>query len=115
MPRKSKKKNPFLGRWRITAMEQWDKDFIDEEEEGFFKFRKGGQGEFHFGNVQGSIDYDIESIEEKQRLEFSWEGNSEMDDANGRGLAHIEDDGYMFGKITFHLGDRSWFRAKRKK
>jgi hypothetical protein len=46
MPRKSKKRNPFIGRWRISAMEQWDKDFIDEEEEGFFEFRKGGQGEY---------------------------------------------------------------------
>ena len=33
-----KARNPFVGRWRITWMEQWDQEFVDEEVEGFFEF-----------------------------------------------------------------------------
>jgi len=30
-------KSPFAGRWRITSMSAWEQDFIDEEEEGYFR------------------------------------------------------------------------------
>jgi hypothetical protein len=74
----TQKKNPFLGKWRITEMEQWDKDFIDAEEEGYIEFGKGGQGDFQFGYVHGSMDYEVETGDGKQRLGFSWEGTDEM-------------------------------------
>jgi len=38
-----------------------------------------------------------------------------MDEVSGRGWARIEDDGTMYGKIVFHMGERSWFKAKRMK
>jgi hypothetical protein len=40
---KSKQPNPFTGRWRIVSMEQWDQDFVDEEEEGYFEFDEKGR------------------------------------------------------------------------
>ena len=46
MGRKSRSSSPFAGRWRITSMEQWDQDYIDEEEEGYFEFDEKGSGEF---------------------------------------------------------------------
>lgn len=109
------KRTPFLGTWRITEMEQWDLDYIDEEEEGYFESGKGEQGDFHFGLVQGSIDYELETVEGKQRLEFTFDGTAEMDETTGRGWARMEPDGTLYGKIAFHMGDKSWFRAKRKK
>ena len=54
---KSKPKSPFTGRWRIVSMSAWEQDSIDEEEEGYFEFGDKGNGEFHFGYVQGQIDY----------------------------------------------------------
>jgi hypothetical protein len=43
MAKGSKERNPFMGRWRIVSMEQWDQDYVDEEEEGYFEFTdKGG-------------------------------------------------------------------------
>jgi hypothetical protein len=33
----TKAKSPLLGRWRITWMDQWDQDFVDEETEGYFE------------------------------------------------------------------------------
>jgi hypothetical protein len=80
-----KKRNPYLGKWRITEMEMWDQDFIDIETEGHFLFEKGELGSFQFGLVQGQIDYRIERVGEVERLEFSWEGQDENDDVLGRG------------------------------
>jgi uncharacterized protein YndB with AHSA1/START domain len=109
------KKNPFIGKWCIIEMDAWDSDYINEEEEGYFKFQKSGLGDFHFGNVHGSMDCEIEIVEGNQRIEFSWDGSAEMDEVTGRGWAQIGRDGILFGKIVFHMGDRSWFKAKRKK
>jgi hypothetical protein len=38
MANKAKAPNPFTGRWRIISMEQWDQEYVDEEEEGYFEF-----------------------------------------------------------------------------
>ena len=108
-----RKKNPFLGKWRIAEMEQWDKDFIDAEEGGYFQFDKGGQGDFQFGYVHGSMDYEVETEDGKQRVDFSWEGTNELDETSGRGWVRLEDDGTLYGKIAFHMGERSWFKAER--
>ena len=107
-----KKRNPYLGKWRITEMEVWDQEFVDMETVGHFLFEKDELGFFQFGLVQGQIDYSIERIGEVERLEFSWEGQDENDDALGRGWAAIKDD-YLEGRFYFHLGDSSWFKAKK--
>jgi len=109
------KKNIFIGKWRITEMEQWDPEYVDEDEEGYIEFCKDNQGDFHFGYVSGSMDCEIETVEGKPRIEFSWVGTDEMDEACGRGWARIEKDGTLYGKLAFHMGERSWFKAKRMK
>ena len=48
-----RKKNPYLGKWRIIEMEMWDQDFIDMEIEGYFSFETEELGYFQFGLVQG--------------------------------------------------------------
>jgi hypothetical protein len=111
---KMKKRNPYIGKWRITEMEMWDKDFIDMETEGHFLFEKDDLGSFQFGLVQGQIDYRIEKIDEVERLEFTWEGQDENDEALGRGWAILGND-YLEGRFYFHLGDDSWFKAKKYK
>jgi hypothetical protein len=45
--------NEFAGRWRITAMEMWDQDYVDLVEPGFFEFGSDGMGSFVFGAVHG--------------------------------------------------------------
>ena len=103
-------RNPFVGRWRITWIEQWDQDFIDEEVEGFFEFEPNGCGSFQFGYVRGQIDYRPSARDEKPCLEFSWDGSDEMDPAQGRGWAIIEDE-RISGMLFFHQGDESRFTA----
>jgi hypothetical protein len=108
-----RKLNPYIGKWRIIEMEMWDQDYIDLDTEGHFTFGKDELGSFQFGTVQGQIDYRIENIGNLERLEFSWEGEEENDPVLGRGWVIIEGD-LLDGKIYFHLGDSSWFKAKKR-
>ncbi|MBL7224997.1 MAG: hypothetical protein ISS59_02580 [Desulfobacteraceae bacterium] len=109
-----KQKNPYLGKWRIIEMKMWDQEFIDMETEGHFYFEKDELGSFQFGLVQGRIHYRIEKTGEIERLDFSWEGQDENDKALGRGWAAIKND-HLEGRFYFHLGDNSWFKAKKYK
>ena len=93
-------------------MEQWDQDFIDEEVEGFFEFAPNGCGSFQFGYVRGQLDYRHSTCDGNPRLEFSWDGNDEMDPAQGRGWAIAEGD-QISGMFFFHLGEESRFTAAR--
>jgi hypothetical protein len=102
----TRKANPFVGRWRIVWMEMWDQDFVDMEVPGHFPFESEGRGNFQFGLVQGDMDCRVGG----GRVEFSWSGNDEMDEASGRGHARIEQ-GELVGRIFFHQGDDSGFRA----
>ncbi len=115
MGKKTKAENPLFGRWRITLMEQWDQDFVNEEVEGFFEFRPDGLGEFQFGYVHGEIDFRSTTRDGKPAVEFSWEGSDEMDPVQGRGWAALVGKNTIEGMFFFHQGDESAFRATRKK
>ena len=106
------KAHPYLGAWRIVEMELWDQEYIDMETEGYFLFEEDNLGSFQFGLVQGRIDYRIETIDKIKRLEFSWEGEDENHEALGRGWAAVNGD-HLEGRIYFHLGDDSSFKARR--
>ena len=108
----AKKKNAFVGRWRIIEMEMWDQDYVDLVVEGNFTFDNNGFGSFQFGVVVGEIDYKIEKVNNIERLEFSFEGQDEYDPVSGRGWATIEQE-TLKGKIIFHAGDKSEFKAKK--
>ncbi|MCC6890401.1 MAG: hypothetical protein IT536_17895 [Hyphomicrobiales bacterium] len=101
--------HPLIGKWRITAMELWDAEFIDMVEPGYVQFDAGGGGQFVFGAVQGGLDCRYG----KAGLRFTWAGFDEMDQASGDGEAQLADDGTLKGTIRFHLGDESSFRARR--
>lgn len=105
--------NPFNGRWRIVSMSEFDEDFIDEEEEGYFEFNTKGWGSFHFGNVQGQMDCRLTTRDGEPAVEWTWDGNAEMDAAQGRGWAVLKGD-ELHGMFFFHGGDDSEFVAKKK-
>jgi hypothetical protein len=46
-------------------------------------------------------------------VEFSWDGNAEMDDVNGRGWAVLQGE-ELHGRLFFHQGDESDFTAKKE-
>ena len=102
----------FIGKWRIIEMDQWGQDFINADVQGYITFSNKGIGEFQFGYVYGYIDYRPSKLAAGDSIEFSWEGNDEMDPALGRGTATIQK-GELVGCIYFHQGDESGFKAVR--
>ena len=112
MAKKSKNQNPFLGLWRIVSMDQWEQDYVNAEDQAFIEFDESGGGEFHFGYVHGDMDCRLTTRDGEPAIEWSWEGNDEMDRAQGRGWALLKAD-ELHGIIFFHQGDESGFVAKR--
>jgi hypothetical protein len=110
----AKQKNPFTGRWRIVSMDGWDQDYVDEEEEGYFEFSPSSWGQFHFGYVHGQMDGRLTTRDGEPAIEWTWDGNAEMDAAQGRGWAVRKGD-ELHGMIFFHGGDDSGFVATRAK
>jgi hypothetical protein len=112
---KAKSKNWIAGRWLIESMDQWDRDYIDEEVRGNFTFDERGSGHFQFGYVQGQIDYRCGERDGKPVVEFSWAGfdGGGGDECTGRGWMLREDD-TLTGMFFFHLGDESAILLQRE-
>jgi len=89
----------------------WDQEFVDAEVEGFFEFKKGSTGAFQFGHVSGEIDYEEAFRDGKPAIEFTWDGNDEMDPAQGCGWA-VSNGDEIEGRIFFHQSDDSAFKAE---
>ena len=45
----------IIGRWKITAMVQWDLEYIDMTEPGFIAFQKGGWGQLYLELFHGGM------------------------------------------------------------
>ena len=103
---------PITGRWRIVEMELWDEEAIDLVGPAFIELRDGNQGSFRFIAVEGWMDVRVGERDGRPGIEFSWEGKDEMDPASGRGWATVGPDGSLEGRIYFHMGDDSSFRAE---
>ncbi|HVK08560.1 MAG TPA: hypothetical protein VM597_07260 [Gemmataceae bacterium] len=109
---KPRPKSPFTGRWGIVSMSAWDDDYLHEEEPAYIEFREKGAGEFHFGYVHGVMDCRPGTRDGHPAVEWTWDGNDEMDPAQGRGWAVLKGD-ELHGMLFFHQGDESEFVAKR--
>ncbi len=96
------------GKWRIVKMPDYTSDFPDTVEPAYIFFNGKGGGEFAFGCVTGAIH----GADDGDAIEFSWEGNDEMDEACGDGWAELQPDGSIKGQICFHGGDEASFTAR---
>ena len=103
------KAHPITGSFKITQMDEWDQEFVDAEVPGFIRFDNDG-GEFQFGYVHGNMDCLLTTRDGEPAVEWTWDGNDEMDAAQGRGWATL-DGNEITGMIFFHQGDESEFKA----
>ena len=110
---KAKPESPFTGRWHIVSMSAWDDDYLHEEEPAYVEFDDRGGGQFHFGYVHGDMDCRLGTRDGAPAVEWTWDGNAEMDPAQGRGWAVLKGD-ELHGMIFFHGGDDSEFVATRE-
>jgi len=104
----------FAGTWHIQEMETWDEDYFNMEVQAYIKINSQGSGEFQFGLVSGQIDVESEDGD-GQRIDFTWAGSAEMDEASGSGWIKWVDKDQIKGKIKIHHGDSSKFLATRAK
>ncbi len=113
--KKPKPRSPFVGRWRIVSMSQWEDEYLDEEVEAYIEFDDRGGGSFQFGYIRGVLDYREGQRDGQPAAEFSWEGGDGADGTalTGRGWAMLKDEG-LHGIFAIHMGDESDFEAKRK-
>lgn len=103
---------PYLGKWRITEMELWDREYIDLMGPGRLTIKADGDGELRFGAIEALIDCKVEAVGGVERLDFSFEGDDEGDPVCGRGWAEVKGK-TMSGRIYLHMGDDSGFTAAR--
>lgn len=99
----------LTGRWRIVAMPDYVEGYRDMMEPAYIEFAADGSGEFTFGCVTGQIF----GAGDGNNVAFSWQGNDEMDEAQGDGWAEIQPDGSISGQIGFHGGDEADFIAPK--
>ena len=102
-----------MGTWHIYEMEQWDEDYFNMEVQAHIEVDSHGGGDFQFGLVSGLIDCELVRTGKDDRLEFTWEGNDEMDEAFGSGWLQLKDEKTVEGRIKFHAGESSLFSARR--
>lgn len=102
----------LAGRWRITDMEEWDRDAIDLVGPAFIEFTDGDSGQFSFIVVRGWMDCRAIERDGRPGVEFSWDGDDDGDRANGRGWALLMHDRTLEGHIYFHQGMDSAFQAE---
>jgi hypothetical protein len=98
-----------LGKWRIVETPDYTTGYSDMMEPAYILFSDQGSGEFAFGCVTGHIF----GAATADAIEFSWQGNEEMDEAAGDGWAELQPDGTLKGEICFNGGDEAAFVAKR--
>ncbi len=98
------------GKWRILEMPDYASDYPDMMEPAYILFDGKGGGEFAFGCVTGAIAGAGDAA--ATAVDFTWNGNDEMDDASGDGWAELQSDGSITGQISFDRGDEANFIAR---
>lgn len=87
----------MAGRWRIVEMDLWDRDAIDLVGPAFIKLTADGRGSLRFVAVEGVIDARHVHVDDREALEFSWDGYDEGDHVSSRVRARLDKDGSLRG------------------
>jgi hypothetical protein len=104
----------FVGRWRITSTEGWDKADLDLVVPAYIKFDSRGGGHFQFCALSGDVDYRVSTESDVPLVEWSWLGDDDGTEVCGRGWAYLKAD-HLVGQIFSHGGDEFPFVASAEK
>ena len=79
----------------------------------YIEINADGTGASRFIAVEGNLDCRFNELGGNRAVEFSWNGDDEGDPVSGRGWANFSPGGSLHGRLFFHMGDESGFRATR--
>src|SRR5437867_8223878 len=97
-------------------MDVWGREYIDLVVPGFIEFQREDDnvmGSFQFGTVSGDVHWHLRKVEGVPTIEWSWQGQNDMDPGCGRGWATIVNE-ELIGRIFIHGGDDSAFKATKQ-
>lgn len=93
-------------------MELWEADDLDLIGPAQIALERGGRGRMNFIAGDLLIDYQLARRNDRDGIEFTFDGSDEGDRVCGRGCA-VLDGLKLRGRIHFHQGDSSGFVARR--
>lgn len=103
--------NPFIGKWRITEMENFDQDMVEMGGPAIFHIHEERKGYLEFLGMKVDVDLEISVRDEQPFAEFTWWEPHRLPHC-GRGWIKVEGNS-LIGKIYFHGGDRSEFKSEK--
>lgn len=93
-------------------MELWELDDLDLLGPAQIALERSGRGRMNFIAVDLLLDYQLARRNNRDGVEFTFDGSDEGDRVSGRGWA-VLDGQQLRGRIYFHQGDDSGFQARR--
>ena len=93
-------------------MELWEPDDLDLLGPAQIALERGGRGRMNFIAVDLLLDYRLARRDDRDGVEFTFDGSDEGDRVSGRGWA-VRHGQKLRGRISFHQGDDSGFVARR--
>jgi hypothetical protein len=104
-------KKTFVGKWRITELQDYDADYVDMCGPAMLTIGSRGSGRINFGASEAEIDCRMDDFDERV-VRFSFEGSDEGDPICGHGYCLVAGD-ELHGRIFRHLSDTFGFKARR--
>lgn len=105
----------LVGFWRINWMELWEQEDVEELGPAGIHLNKDGTGDIKFLCVEGGLYCEALERDGRAAVDFTWEGDDDGDRRCGRGWLRLDTDEAIAGRVFFHMGDTSAFKAERAK
>jgi hypothetical protein len=102
----------FNGLWRVVSSPDFDDAYMRMQVEPYIDLEHEGNrvsGEYHVGLQSGGVDG---KVLKDGTVSFSFEGNDEMEEVNGRGTIILDDERLTF-TLDYHFGDTFTFLCVR--
>lgn len=93
-------------------MELWEPGDLDLLGPAQIVLERAGRGGMNFIAVNVELDHQLAKRDDRDGVEFTFDGSDEGDRVSGRGWA-VLDGQVLRGRIYFHQGDDSGFVARR--
>jgi len=101
--------SPFLGRWRLTEADVWERCYLDLLEPAYVRFGDDGHGEMAFGALQAELRCELGPL----LVFFTFEGHDDLHPISGSGTAETLPDGSLELEISYESGDEATLKGRR--